>query len=104
MLSGFQEAAQKIQDRDEYTLAPFYLFYDTVHTFLDSGIRMVIERCERAARNGDGIEYQDVDVLKLLYLIRYLKDIKGTLDNIVILMADSLTIDKIVAREKSVLA
>ena len=100
MLSGFQEAAQKIQDRDEYTLAPFYLFYDTVHTFLDSGIRMVIERCERAARNGDGIEYQDVDVLKLLYLIRYLKDIKGTLDNIVILMADSLTIDKIVAREK----
>ena len=39
MLSGFQEAAQKIQDKDEYALAPFYLFYDTVHTFLDSSIQ-----------------------------------------------------------------
>ena len=38
MLSGFQEAAQKIQEKDEYALAPFYLFYDTVHTFLDSAI------------------------------------------------------------------
>ena len=51
MLSGFQEAAQKIQDKDEYTLAPFYLFYDTVHTFLDSSIRSVIERCQKAADN-----------------------------------------------------
>jgi hypothetical protein len=34
MLSGFQEAAQKIEGKDEYALAPFYLFYDTVHTFL----------------------------------------------------------------------
>ncbi|WP_443714158.1 BREX system P-loop protein BrxC, partial [Ruminococcus bicirculans (ex Wegman et al. 2014)] len=38
MLSGFQEAAQAIQDRDEYALVPFYLFYDTVHTFLESSI------------------------------------------------------------------
>lgn len=75
MLSGFQEAAQKIQDKDEYALAPFYLFYDTVHTFLDSSIRRVIERCQKAADNGDGIEQQDVDVLKLLYLIRYVDDI-----------------------------
>ena len=55
MLSGFQEAAQKIQDKDEYALAPFYLFYDTVHTFLDSSIRRVIERCQKAADNGDGM-------------------------------------------------
>lgn len=50
MLSGFQEAAQKIEMRDEYTLAPFYLFYDTVHTFLDSSIRRVIERCQKSRR------------------------------------------------------
>ena len=46
MLSGFQEAAQKIQEQDEYALVPFFRFYDTVHTFLDSSIRRVIERCE----------------------------------------------------------
>ena len=99
MLSGFQEAAQKIQEKDEYALAPFYLFYDTVHTFLDSAIRRVIERCQRAADNGDGIEQQDVDVLKLLYLIRYVDDIPANLDNLVILMADDIRLDKITMRK-----
>lgn len=99
MLSGFQEAAQKIQEKDEYALAPFYLFYDTVHTFLDSAIRRVIERCQKAADNGDGIEQQDVNVLKLLYLIRYVDDIPANLDNIVILMADDIRIDKITMRK-----
>lgn len=100
MLSGFQEAAQKIEDKDEYALAPFYLFYDTVHIFLDSSIRRVIERCERAAADRNGIEPQDVDALKLLYLVRYVDDVRATLDNIVILMADDIRLDKIIVREK----
>lgn len=100
MLSGFQEAAQRIENKDEFALAPFYLFYDTVHTFLDSTIRMVIERCQRAADSKSGIEQQDVDVLKLLYLIRYIDDIKSNLDNIVILMADNIQMDKISMREQ----
>lgn len=99
MLSGFQEAAQKIQEKDEYALVPFFRFYDTVHTFLDGSIRRVIERCQKAADNGDGIEQQDVDVLKLLYLIRYIDDIPSNLDNIVILMADDIRVDKIIMRE-----
>lgn len=100
MISGFQEAAQKIQDRDEYALAPLYLFYDTVHSFLEGSIRRVIERCERAAIDGNGIESQDVDVLKLLYLVRYVDDVKANLDNIVILMADDIRLDKITMREQ----
>lgn len=95
MLSGFQEAAQKVQDRDENTLVPFYLFYDTIHTFLDSSIRRVIDRCQTAAINHDGIESRDVDVLKLLYLIRYIDDIKANIDNIAILMLDDIEVDKI---------
>ncbi|MGN0677411.1 MAG: BREX system P-loop protein BrxC, partial [Ruminococcus sp.] len=101
MLSGFQEAAQKIKSKDEYALVPFYLFYDTVHSFLDSSIRRVLERCQRAADNHDGIEPQDVNVLKLLYLIRYIDhDIPSNIDNIVILMADDIRMDKITMREK----
>ncbi len=99
MLSGFQEATQKIQEKDENALVPFFCFYDTVHTFLDSSIRRVIERCQKAADNSDGIEVQDVDVLKLLYLIRYIDDIPANLDNIVILMADDIRMDKITMRE-----
>lgn len=95
MLSAFQEAAQKVQDKDEKSLVPFYNFYDTVHTFLDGPIKRVIERCERAAENHDGIEKQDVNVLKLLYLVRYLDDIKANVDNIAILMVDHIDTDKI---------
>lgn len=99
MLSGFQEAAKKIQEQDENSLVPFYRFYDTVHSFLDSGIRRVIERCQKAAENSYDLELQDVDVLKLLYLIRYITDIPATLDNIVILMADDIHMDKVEKRE-----
>ena len=90
---------RKFRRRDEYALVPFFRFYDTVHTFLDGSIRRVIERCQKAADNGDGIEQQDVDVLKLLYLIRYIDDIPSNLDNIVILMADDIRVDKIIMRE-----
>lgn len=52
MLSGFQEAAQKVQEKDEYALVLFFRFYDTIHTFLDGSIRRVIERCQKAADKG----------------------------------------------------
>lgn len=101
MLSAAQETVQKLQNKDETTLVPFYMFYDTLHSFLDGSIRRVIERCERAADNSDGIEEYDVSVLKLLYLVRYISnDIKATLDNIVILMADNIGTEKIALREK----
>lgn len=100
MLSGFQEAAQKLQDKDENTLAPFYLFYDTVHTFLDSTIRRVVERADKMATEGDGLQKQDVDLLKLLYLVKYIEtEIKSTIDNLVILSADSINMDKISKKE-----
>ena len=99
MLSGFQEAVQVIQQQDEYALVPFFRFYDTVHTFLDSSIRRVIERCEKAADDSAGVEPQDVNVLKLLYLIRYVDDIPANVDNLVILMADDIRTDKIILRE-----
>ena len=98
MLSGFQEAAQRMQERDENALVPFYLFYDTVHTFLESAIRRVIDRCQSAADRGDGLEQQDVNVLKLLYLVRYIDDIKANIDNISILMIDDIRTDKIALR------
>lgn len=95
MLSGFQEAAQAIEDKDENALVPFSLFYNTVHTFLESAIRRVVDRCQTAADNRDGIEQYDVSILKLLYLIRYVDDIKANVDNITTLMVDDIRADKI---------
>jgi hypothetical protein len=99
MLSGFQEAAQAIEDKDENALVPFCLFYNTVHTFLESAIRRVIDRCQAAADSHDGIDTYDVNVLKLLYLIRYVDDIKANVDNITTLMVDDIRADKINMRK-----
>lgn len=99
MLDGFQIVAKSIEDKDEHAIAPLYPFYDSVHSFLDGSIRRVIERCQKAADNHDGIEDYDVKVLKLLYLIRYIDDVKANLDNIVILMADDIRTDKIELRQ-----
>ena len=99
MLSGFQEAAKSVQEQNEFALVPFYKFYDTVKTSLDGAINRVIDRCQNAADEDRGIKQQDVDVLKLLYLIRYVDtDVKSTLDSIVILMADNINMDKIQMR------
>lgn len=99
MLDGFQIVAKLIKDKDEHALAPLYPFYNSVHSFLDGSIRRVIERCQKAADNHDGIEDYDVRVLKLLYLIRYIDDVKANLDNIVILMADDIRVDKVELRQ-----
>lgn len=100
MLSGFQEAAQAIGDKDENALVPFWRFYDTVHTFLEGTIRRVIDRCQTAADSNDGVEQYDVSVLKLLYLIRYVNDVRANVDNITTLMIDDIRADKIEMRKQ----
>ena len=100
MLNGFQESAQKIQERDEFAIVPMYYFYDTLHSFLDTTIRSVIERAERASYNNEGLIEFDVSLLKLLYLIRYIDDIPSNIENLTILMADDIRVDKQVLREE----
>ena len=102
-LTGSNTFAVKKQLCNCLLYTSFFRFYDTVHTFLDSSIRRVIERCQNAADIGAGIQLQDVDVLKLLYLVRYVNDdIPANVDNIVILMADDIRTDKIILRGKVV--
>ena len=100
MLSAFQEAAQKFKEKDETHFVPFYAFYDTVHTFLDGAIRRVIDRADRAAQAGDGLQPQDVDVLKLLFLIRYVEGVPSNIENLSTLMITSLRADKIAMRQQ----
>lgn len=90
MLSGFQEAAQAIEDKDESALVPFWRFYDTIETFLEGHVRRVINRADEAARKGQGLEPVDVEVLKLLFLIRWVNDVESNPENIAILMVDDI--------------
>ncbi len=65
MLNGFQESAQRIEEKNELTLVPMYAFYDTLHSFLDTSVRSVMERAEKATKEGNGLTVEDVDLLKL---------------------------------------
>ena len=100
MLNGFQESAQRIEDKNELTLVPMYAFYDTLHSFLDTSVRSVIERAEKAANDGNGLTVNDVNLLKLLYLVRYIDDIKSNIENLTILMADSINVDKLELKQQ----
>ena len=100
MLNGFQESAQRIGDKNELTLVPMFAFYDTLHSFLDTSVRLVIERAEKAAINNNGLINEDVNLLKLLYLVRYIDDIKSNIENLTILMADSINVDKLELRKQ----
>lgn len=100
MLNGFQESAQRIKEKNELTLVPMYAFYDTLHSFLDTSVRSVMERAEKAAKEGNGLTVEDVDLLKLLYLVRYIDDIKSNIENLTILMADSINVDMIELRQQ----
>ncbi|MFV0503481.1 MAG: BREX system P-loop protein BrxC [Lachnospirales bacterium] len=100
LLECYQIATLKIKEMDENTLVPFYYFYDTVSNSLDTTVRRVIDRCEKTTNSGDGIEKLDINILKLLYLIRYIDDIPSNIDNIAILMITNIDADKIIIREE----
>ncbi|WP_251231669.1 BREX system P-loop protein BrxC [Adlercreutzia aquisgranensis] len=100
MLSGFQESAQKVEGCDLSALVPLWYFYDTLAKSLDHEIRQVIDRAERAAADGLGLQPHDVAVLKTLYLIHYIKDVYPTLGNIATLTVDSMDVDKVALRER----
>lgn len=94
MLSAFQESAQTIQHEQTGALVPFWRFFDTISKDLEHGIIQVVVCAERASENAEGLESYDVRVLKLLYLIRYIGYVKASVENISILMIDSLDVDK----------
>ena len=100
MLAAFQLAAAKIQNQDENALVPLYSFYSIVDKDLDFQVRQVFERCQKAADNNDGIEQYDVNVLKLLFLIRNIDDFVHNIENITVLMIDDIRTDKINLRVK----
>ena len=51
-------------------------------------MRRVIDRASEAAAIGAGLEPQDVDVLKLLFLVLHVDEVKANVDNIAILLVD----------------
>ena len=95
MLSAFKEAAEKYGACDVDMLVPFHSFYETVESFLDP----IITRTIKQAEGNDHLEDCDCDILKTLFMIRHVKEIQPTLDNLVVLSITSVDEDKLKLRK-----
>ncbi|MBM7605945.1 hypothetical protein JOC75_003973 [Metabacillus crassostreae] len=98
MLSAFKEAGLQYKNAEEGLLIPFYAFYDTIKEFLNPSISRVIEGAyENPALKDDDF---NVDLLKVLFMIKYVKELPANLDNIATLMVTQIDEDKLQLKEK----
>lgn len=98
MLSAFKEAGLKYKGEDEGTLVPFQAFYDTIKEFLHPSISRVIEGAnENPALRDDSF---NIDLLKVLFMIKYIKELPANIDNISTLMVSHIDEDKLELKEK----
>jgi hypothetical protein len=97
LLSAFQEAALQFADCEAGTLIPFSAFYETIETFLDHNIRTVIIHAE----DNERLDAADVEVLKVLFLIKWVREMPANLENLATLMVSHIDED-IIERKKKI--
>lgn len=96
MLALFQESAIRIMEKEEGVLVPFSFFYDPLHKFIDHQHSTVISQ----AADNSQLEEFDVELLKVLFMIKYVKEIKSNVDNLTTLMISNVDDDRIEVRGK----
>ena len=102
MLAMFKESADRVKDEEEGVIVPFHMFYDAMDNFLDHSHRSVILRAydNEQINPEQSTEVFAIDVLKTLFLIKYVPEIDPNLENITSLMVRSISDDRITLKEK----
>ena len=96
MLDAFQIAAKSIANDEIGVLSPLYRFYPAIESFLEGVVKSTIENAVDNAK----LEAFDVLVLKTLFLIRYVEEIKGNVDNLVTLFVDRIDANRLAIRQQ----
>jgi hypothetical protein len=96
LLSAFQESAIKYVKNEMGVLIPFSAFYETIEAFLDANIKTVIIHSKSNSR----LNEDDVEVLKLLFMIKYVKEIPSNLENISTLLVKHIDDDKLAIKKR----
>jgi hypothetical protein len=96
LLEAFQSAAKQVGTQDVGVLVPFYCFYPAVKSFLDTTVKRTIER----ASENHALKPFDATLLQVLFLIRYIDELPGNVDNLVTLCIDEIDADKLALRKK----
>ena len=88
----------RYKDSEEGALIPFYAFYDTIKEFLNPTISRVIDGAyENPALKDDEF---NMNLLKVLFMIKYIKELPANIDNIATLMVTHIDEDKLELKEK----
>jgi len=83
MLGVFQEVAKKLADLDVGELATFDLMFEGIRSALKSAVQQSIQIAERNLDDPFAVR-----VLKILFLVKYVKEFKPTVRNLQILLMD----------------
>ncbi len=95
MLDAFQVAALQLSTDDIGRLVPLYEFYPSIESFLDTSIKSTIDQ----ASDNTSLNKFDALVLRTLFLIRYVQEIKGNVENLVTLFIDKIDADRLSIRK-----
>ncbi|MEY8001067.1 BREX system P-loop protein BrxC [Clostridium sp. Mt-5] len=96
MLSSFQKAGVAYEDNEVGALIPFSAFYHALDDLWDSDVRNIMIYAE----DNERLKPFDLEILKVLFMIKYLKKVPSTIENIATLMIESIDQDKIDLRNK----
>lgn len=96
MLDAFQMAAKQISSEEIGALVPMHRFYNSVEGFLDTAVKRTIDQ----ANENSTLDSFDVQMLRTLFMIRYVDLVKGTLDNLVTLSIEQIDEDKLALRKR----
>lgn len=96
MLNAFQEAARVASGQELGALVPFHAFYASVEGFLDSNVRRVIDQ----AQDNEALRDEDINLLKMLFMLKHVKEIQTNLDNLVTLSLHHVDENKMELRDR----
>ncbi|MEI8373347.1 MAG: BREX system P-loop protein BrxC [Planctomycetota bacterium] len=96
MLDAFQSAAKTAALQEVGVLVPLYDFYPSIESFLDTTVKRTIDQ----AAQKTSLEPFDIKLLQVLFLIRYVDEMKSTVDNLVVLCIDQIDADKLALRRR----
>ena len=95
LLDAFQHAGQSVSNMEVGILVPLYRFYPSIESFLDTTVKRTIDQ----ARDNASLEDFDTRLLEVLFLIRYVDEVKGNVDNLVTLCLDQIDADRLALRK-----
>ena len=96
MLDAFQSAAKSVSQANIGVLVPLYEFYPSIESFLDTAVKKTIDQ----AKSNPSLVPFDNRLLQVLFLIRYVDEMKGNVDNLLTLCIDQIDADRLALRRK----